>query len=217
MKRRMAAILVADIVGFSSLMEADEDGTALRLATCRHLIDEEIAKCDGRLFKAMGDAVLVEFPSPIQAVRCAVDIRTGLALAAQNEQRPIPHALRPSPRRCPDRRRGPHRRRRQSRRSNPASGRRGCDRHQRRTLRAEFAGLHHSPSTIAASRPSGTSASRSASIACAARGIDTFTSWPRPSRSRPRRNVPIPSPSRRSRSRPGTKIKDIWPKGSLKN
>jgi class 3 adenylate cyclase len=63
----MAAILVADVVGYSGLMEADEDGTARRLAACRNLIDTEIAKCDGPLFKAMGDAVLVEFASPINA------------------------------------------------------------------------------------------------------------------------------------------------------
>jgi len=87
MKRRIAAILVADVVGYSGLMEADEDGTAERLAGCRTLIDDEIAKCDGRLFKAMGDAVLVEFPSPINAVRCAVSVRTALALAGQGDER----------------------------------------------------------------------------------------------------------------------------------
>ena len=89
MKRRIAAILVADIVGYSSLMESDEDGTAERLAGCRSLIDAEIAKCDGRLFKAMGDAVLVEFASPINAVRCAANIRAVLTLAGQHEARPL--------------------------------------------------------------------------------------------------------------------------------
>ena len=89
MKRRMAAILIADVVGYSGLMEADEDGTAQRLANCRSLIDAEIAKHDGRLFKAMGDAVLVEFASPINAVRCAVDIRAGLVLAQHGDERPL--------------------------------------------------------------------------------------------------------------------------------
>ena len=89
MKRRMAAILVADVVGYSGLMEADEDDTAQRLVNCRNLIDAEIAKCDGRLFKAMGDAVLVEFASPINTVRCAVGIRAGLLLARQGEERPL--------------------------------------------------------------------------------------------------------------------------------
>ena len=89
MKRRIAAILVADIVGYSGLMESDEDGTAERLTGCRALIDAEIAKLDGRLFKAMGDAVLVEFASPINAVRCAANIRAALTLAGQNEARPL--------------------------------------------------------------------------------------------------------------------------------
>ena len=89
MKRRMAAILVADVVGYSGLMEADEDGTAQRLAKCRDLIDAEITKCDGRLFKAMGDAVLVEFASPINAVRCAAGVRAGLLLAGQGDERPL--------------------------------------------------------------------------------------------------------------------------------
>jgi adenylate cyclase len=89
MKRRMAAILVADVVGYTGLMEADEDGTIRRIAGCRRLIDAEIAKCDGRLFKAMGDAVFVEFASPINAVRCAADIRAALVLAGQNDERPL--------------------------------------------------------------------------------------------------------------------------------
>ncbi len=89
MKRRIAAISVADIVGYSALMEADEEGTARRLAGWRELIDAEVARCDGRVFKAMGDAVLVEFPSPINAVRCAVNIRSGLALAKQAGEHPL--------------------------------------------------------------------------------------------------------------------------------
>jgi class 3 adenylate cyclase/TolB-like protein len=89
MKRRMAAILVADVVAYSSLMEADEEGTAHRLARCRTLIEAQVAQCDGRLFKAMGDAVLVEFASPINAVRCAAAIRAGLALAEQGTERPL--------------------------------------------------------------------------------------------------------------------------------
>ena len=89
MKRRMAAILVADVVGYSGLMEADEDGTAELLSNCRNLIDAEITKCDGRLFKAMGDAVLVEFASPINAVRCAAGVRAGLLLAGQGDERPL--------------------------------------------------------------------------------------------------------------------------------
>lgn len=89
MKRRLAAILVADVAGYSSLMEADEEGTARRMAGCRALADAEIAKADGRLFKAMGDAVLAEFASPMNAVHCAVGIRNGLVLAEDGRDRPL--------------------------------------------------------------------------------------------------------------------------------
>src|SRR5829696_237767 len=86
---RLAAILVADVAGYSSLMEADEEGTAARMAACRSIADSEIAKEDGRLFKAMGDALLAEFASPINAVRCAVGIRDALVLAEQAQDRPL--------------------------------------------------------------------------------------------------------------------------------
>jgi class 3 adenylate cyclase/TolB-like protein len=89
MKRRIATILVADIVGYSALMAADEEGTARRLAGWRELIDTEISKSDGRVFKAMGDAVLAEFPSPINAVRCALGIRGGLALRERESAHPL--------------------------------------------------------------------------------------------------------------------------------
>jgi class 3 adenylate cyclase len=89
MKRRLAAILVADVAGYSGLMEADEEGTATRMAACRAIADAEIAKADGRLFKAMGDAVLAEFASPINALRCAVGLRNALALAEKGLERPL--------------------------------------------------------------------------------------------------------------------------------
>lgn len=89
MKRRLAAILVADVVGYSSLMEADEEGTAAHLAAARMVIDTQVAECDGRVFKAMGDAVLAEFSSPVNAVRCAFGVRSGLALAKQEVEQPL--------------------------------------------------------------------------------------------------------------------------------
>jgi adenylate cyclase len=89
MKRRLAAILVGDVAGYSGLMEADEEGTAARMAACRAIADAEIAKAEGRLFKAMGDAVLAEFPSAINAVRCAVAIRDALAVAENGRGRPF--------------------------------------------------------------------------------------------------------------------------------
>ena len=82
-------ILVADVAGYSSLMKADEEGTAARMAACRAIADAEIAKAEGRLFKSMGDAILAEFASPINAVRCAVGIRDALVLAEQGQDRPL--------------------------------------------------------------------------------------------------------------------------------
>ena len=70
MKRRMAAILVADVVAYSRPDGGRRRGTAHRLGRLPHLIGAQVAQCDGRLFKAMGDAVLVEFASPINA--CAM-------------------------------------------------------------------------------------------------------------------------------------------------
>jgi pimeloyl-ACP methyl ester carboxylesterase len=67
------------MVGFSRLMEADEDGVLARQkAHRRELIDPEIARCRGRIVKTTGDGVLVEFASALDAVRCALDIQTGM-------------------------------------------------------------------------------------------------------------------------------------------
>ncbi|HEU0114483.1 MAG TPA: adenylate/guanylate cyclase domain-containing protein, partial [Thermomicrobiales bacterium] len=79
MKRRLAAIMVGDIVGYSALMEQAEETTAERLTSCHELIAQKVKLLDGRVFSTAGDAALAEFPSPINAVRCAVEIRGGLA------------------------------------------------------------------------------------------------------------------------------------------
>jgi len=74
--RRLAAVLAADVVGYSRLMEADEEGTLARLKQLRkELIEPRIAESQGRTVKLMGDGALVEFPSAVDAVRCAVDIQ----------------------------------------------------------------------------------------------------------------------------------------------
>jgi adenylate cyclase len=78
-KRRIAAIMVGDIVGYSAMMEKSEERTVARLATCQALISEKVGSLDGRIFNRAGDATLAEFPSPINALRCAVEI--GVALA----------------------------------------------------------------------------------------------------------------------------------------
>jgi adenylate cyclase len=78
-KRRLAAILCADAVQYSRLMEADEDGTLGRLRACREAIAGLVAARDGRIVNTWGDAVIVEFASVIEAVRCAVEIQDDLA------------------------------------------------------------------------------------------------------------------------------------------
>ncbi len=79
-ERRLAAILSADVVGYSRLMEEDEDGTLSVLQAHRaELIDPTIAAHRGRIVKLMGDGALVEFASVVDAVDCAVDIQRGLA------------------------------------------------------------------------------------------------------------------------------------------
>ena len=80
MVRRLAAILAADMAGYSRLMEADEAGTLARLKTHRiELIDPAIAKNGGSIIKTGGDSLLVEFPSVVDAVSCAVEIQRRMA------------------------------------------------------------------------------------------------------------------------------------------
>ena len=79
-ERRLAAILAADVVGYSSLMERDEDRTLVRLKACRReLIEPLIAEHRGRVVKLMGDGLLAEFPSVVDAARCAVLVQRGMA------------------------------------------------------------------------------------------------------------------------------------------
>jgi adenylate cyclase len=75
-QRKLAAILAADVVGYSRLMEADEEGTLARLkAILADVIDPKIAEYSGRVFKKTGDGILAEFPSAVDAVRHAVDVQ----------------------------------------------------------------------------------------------------------------------------------------------
>jgi len=75
-ERRLAAVLAADMVGYSRLMEVDETGTLARLKTHRiELIDPAIAKNRGRIIKTTGDGILVEFQSVADAVMCAVEVQ----------------------------------------------------------------------------------------------------------------------------------------------
>jgi class 3 adenylate cyclase len=78
--RRLAAILAADVAGYSRLMSADEEGTLERLrAHRRELLDDKIAERRGRIFKTTGDGLLVEFQSVVDAVHCAVDLQREMA------------------------------------------------------------------------------------------------------------------------------------------
>ncbi len=79
-RRRLAAIVSADVAGYSRLMGLDDSDTLARLkAHRRELIDPKIAEYDGRIVKTTGDGLLLEFPSVVDAVRCAVDVQRGMA------------------------------------------------------------------------------------------------------------------------------------------
>jgi len=80
MKRRLAAILATDVVGYSRLIRADEEGTITALKALRvDLIDPKIAEHHGRVVKLMGDGMLAEFPSVVDAVRAAVETQAAVA------------------------------------------------------------------------------------------------------------------------------------------
>ena len=89
MKRRIAAIMVGDVVGYSSMMEKSEELTAERVGKCQSLIAEKVEFLDGRIFNTVGDAALAEFQSAINALRCAVEIRSALAGAIAVEREPL--------------------------------------------------------------------------------------------------------------------------------
>jgi adenylate cyclase len=78
-ERRLAAILAADVVGCSRLIGADEAGTLARLRTLRtEVVDPLVRENGGRVFKTTGDGLLAEFPSTVQALRCAIGVQERL-------------------------------------------------------------------------------------------------------------------------------------------
>ncbi len=84
--RRLAAILAADVVGYSRLMEQDEAGTLTALKVRRkEVLEPLVAQHQGRIFKVTGDGVLVEFASAVNAVQCAVDLQHGMAATNDNQ------------------------------------------------------------------------------------------------------------------------------------
>jgi adenylate cyclase len=77
--RKLAAILVADVVGYSRLAAADEDRTLVRLRGLRSdLIDPAVAIHHGRVVKRTGDGIIIEFRSVVDAVRCAIEVQNGM-------------------------------------------------------------------------------------------------------------------------------------------
>jgi TolB-like protein/class 3 adenylate cyclase/tetratricopeptide (TPR) repeat protein len=79
-ERRLAAILAADIAGYSRLMGIDEEGTLAQVKSCRAtIIYPKVEEYRGRIVKTTGDGALVEFPSTVEAVRCAVEIQRGMS------------------------------------------------------------------------------------------------------------------------------------------
>jgi adenylate cyclase len=79
-ERRLAAILAADVAGYSRLIEADEEGTLARLKALRaELIDPKIASHRGRIVETTGDGLLVEFSSVVDALRCAAQVQAAMA------------------------------------------------------------------------------------------------------------------------------------------
>jgi class 3 adenylate cyclase len=76
----LAAVLAADVAGYSRLMGADEEGTLARLKSLRKtLVDPAIASCRGRIVKTTGDGVLVEFASAVDAVRSSAEVQRKIA------------------------------------------------------------------------------------------------------------------------------------------
>ncbi|RZN12169.1 hypothetical protein CWO91_05255 [Bradyrhizobium genosp. SA-3] len=91
-QRRLAAILVGDVVGYSRLMGQDERGTLRRLKVIRReVVDPKIAEHQGRVVKTTGDGILIEYPSAVEAVACAVAIQR--TMAGRNSEIPVDRRL----------------------------------------------------------------------------------------------------------------------------
>ena len=88
--RRLAAILAADIVGYSAMMGEDETGTLAALKSVwDDIFNPQVAEHDGRIVKMLGDGALVEFASVVDAVNCAVGVQRAMAAHRQNANLPV--------------------------------------------------------------------------------------------------------------------------------
>ena len=87
MNRKFTTVLALDVVGFSKLMSQDEDRTLMNLQARRKIIDPLIEQKGGRIFNTAGDSVLAEFPSPVDAVECGVQIQNkSVSINNQSEE-----------------------------------------------------------------------------------------------------------------------------------
>src|SRR5712692_10738743 len=86
MKRKIAAIMAADIAGYSRLVAEDEEETLRRLESYRAVFADFVSRFSGRIFNTAGDAILAEFPSAVDAVRCATEVQA--ALRTRNDHLP---------------------------------------------------------------------------------------------------------------------------------
>ncbi|HEX8166959.1 MAG TPA: adenylate/guanylate cyclase domain-containing protein [Beijerinckiaceae bacterium] len=91
MKRKIAAILAADVAGYSRLVAEDEEETLTRLGAFRQVFDEFVGRFGGRIFNTAGDSVMCEFDSAVEAVRCAIDIQE--SLRTRNRDYPLSRRL----------------------------------------------------------------------------------------------------------------------------
>ena len=91
-KRKLATILAADVTGYSRLMGEDEEATASALGACCSVFDRLVGGHEGRIFNTADDSIVAEFSSPVEAVRCAVDIQR--ELEAHNIDLPVDRRMR---------------------------------------------------------------------------------------------------------------------------
>ena len=79
MERRLAAILAADVMGYSRHTERDEEASTITLRKCRAVAEESVAAHRGHIFSSAGDGLVAEFPSIVEAIRCAIEIQNEIA------------------------------------------------------------------------------------------------------------------------------------------
>ena len=88
-ERKLTTILCADVAGYGRLMGAREEATFRALKNCMRVIGSQVADHRGRIFASAGDSVMAEFPSAVEAVRCAVQIQDALAALGPGRTRSV--------------------------------------------------------------------------------------------------------------------------------